>query len=1448
MTRIIKADLIPNTAYKVQVRAVADGQYSEWSESFTFTTAQNGSVPAAPATVTWTVQGDGFLATWTEVTQDVSGNPAVIISYELELTAGATVKTIVVPAQVGQSGQWALDFQGNTALFGTPQPSISLRVRAVNNKGIKGNFSGSINAQNPVPANVAGFTATGGQNVISLSWTANTDADLDHYEIFTGSTAGFTPSAGNRIFAGLATSFPYTSTTYSLQYFKIRAIDKFGQASATDAVASATPTSPFVVDTTAPATPTALAGTITNNANGIGARIAVTWTMSSPPSDLAGFNLRYRKNGDTNWQYMNNIDSADRAATLVVDLAYTAYDLQIQAFDFSDNRSAWSSTATAAAVANTAPANVTGLTSSASSTSITYTWTAVADQDIKNYEVTFSTSSTFASGNITFFTGNTPSLTVNGLTPATTYYARVRAVDTGGLTSAAFSATDTRATAASTSISDGIAPSTSPAATVSGGLGYLFVNWTAISNADAVTYEVHISTTTGFTPSSGTKVAETSATNISLEKDAAGSILSYGTTYYIKLIAKDRDGSAAAGTQGSGTVSQVGVADVGAGAITTNALASNSVTANKLGVVVGGGNIATNTNNGNLTGNVTQGGATLSTDATVPGIWVGSTSSIKVNLATTAFSGFQKQNFTLVPNTTYTWSAWVKLPTTNFPTGGISLAVSGAGVTSPPAGTAVTTTGSWQRATLTFTTNATATPVNLVVNRVSSSGVSTEFFNLDAMQLEPGDVPTAYAPKADEILPGTISGNMILANFITGVTFTVGASGFIQSSNYSSGAAGWRISTTGLEMNDSGSTVKADAIKAGTLGGSGGSGIIQVAAGTSINMNGGYIKSNTNTGTTMATAVTSGSGFYLGNDGLFVGGGANGGQIKANALISDTITSTTITLGSGGSIVGGSWTLNSSGLTIPNGGISAASLSLQKGENLVHPAYADFEWDSIWYPGQLAYTAGSGAIVTTDKQFNSQSLQWTTSSTTNSLDLSPAQTTHNMIIAPSTTYLLSAYVMVKTGNPTVSLNCGIRNTVTGGSTTTVNSTTGAQAVAANSTWTRYTWQVTSSATATGPAHIFFTHATTGGIVYLDGLQLEEKWTNSTTPSTWTPPSTTTIDGGMIRTGSIQSPAQYNVTVNGNSVPLWSIPTNGAATFANLQVRGSAIIGVVGGADGSQSNLSSANYVLGTTGWQVRSDGSAEFNGATLKGGAITGTSFATDVTGQPRVEIADTNTIGGSGGYGFITFYGDGTENVPGKIYSAASSTYGVFEIDGPRAISTGSTPIFVMESYPPNTTFYTADQSDMTFNADSLYLNGRIVFANPSSDLINSSTGSTQSITTGAGQRVSFTGGTLNYRGFSYAGGSLWTKLGMGMWYHYVIVLAWDASNTTGFRGVSIWRNSAVYNEHLQTADNNNNRNHTITGYVFLNSGDTVEARARTGTATTIAAGSSFTLFPAIN
>lgn len=103
------------------------------------------------------------------------------------------------------------------------------------------------------------------------------------------------------------------------------------------------------------------------------------------------------------------------------------------------------------------------------------------------------------------------------------------------------------------SLSDGVAPTLSPdltAATsfVQGGIGLINAVWLPVTNGDPVAYDIHISSTgAAFTPTALTLYASTMATSVSIKAQANGSSLLYNIPYYIRIVAFDNDGAAAAG-------------------------------------------------------------------------------------------------------------------------------------------------------------------------------------------------------------------------------------------------------------------------------------------------------------------------------------------------------------------------------------------------------------------------------------------------------------------------------------------------------------------------------------------------------------------------------------------------------------------------------------------------------------------------------------------------------------------------------------------------------------------------------------------------------------------------------------------------------------------------------------------------------------------------------------
>jgi hypothetical protein len=72
------------------------------------------------------------------------------------------------------------------------------------------------------------------------------------------------------------------------------------------------------------------------------------------------------------------------------------------------------------------------------------------------------------------------------------------------------------------------------------------------SNADPVTYDIHISTSSGFTPDDATTlVGAVRGTNFVIRHLPDGTDLTNGTTYYVRIVARDEDGAAAPGSQAS---------------------------------------------------------------------------------------------------------------------------------------------------------------------------------------------------------------------------------------------------------------------------------------------------------------------------------------------------------------------------------------------------------------------------------------------------------------------------------------------------------------------------------------------------------------------------------------------------------------------------------------------------------------------------------------------------------------------------------------------------------------------------------------------------------------------------------------------------------------------------------------------------------------------------------
>jgi hypothetical protein len=479
--------------------------------------------------------------------------------------------------------------------------------------------------------------------------------------------------------------------------------------------------------------------------------------------------VAWQKVGDTNWK-QNFFSEELRAGSIQLPLPYADYSFKIASYDQVGNYSAYSSVLSLSGGIPGAPAQVTGVASTASLDRFRITWNANTEADVVNggvYNVDIATNSGFTTGLQSYTTANT-FIEIAGLLPNTQYFYRVRAVDVGG-TAGTYSSTGNRTTPDyAPTKSDGSAPSSSPTPTLVQGIGYLTALWTRVTNNDLVTYEVHISTSTGFTPSGATLLAETTGTTMVIRTTAADVALTYGTTYYVKIIAKDADGSAAASAQSSASVLQAvngDIADVSAGKLTAGTITSGTI------ILGSGGIFRTNNSdviitdtgitvgaNSNISASAMQAGTAFVDDLTVQSTFNVSTGGIlKSSNYVAGTTGWQLTNTTLDIRSGTVAAGTLTAGTITSP----NIAVGAGGVIS------IDSTG---------------------IIKSNNYAAGTTGWRLGSAGIEMNDASSQISAAA------------LKTSSLGAVTITVGSGGAVRSANWNGTSTGFSLSDTGLTM------------------------------------------------------------------------------------------------------------------------------------------------------------------------------------------------------------------------------------------------------------------------------------------------------------------------------------------------------------------------------------------------------------------------------------------------------------------------------------------------------------------------------------------------------------------------------------------------------------------------------------------------------------------------
>ncbi len=239
-----------------------------------------------------------------------------------------------------------------------------------------------------------------------------------------------------------------------------------------------------------------------------------------------------------------------------------------------------------------APAQVLGVsgtstayvdTQSRTWTFVTLNWSAVSTNsdttaitDLDHYEI-FMKKQADTNYSQVLSTLNTSAI-IDLLLPNTTYNFQVRAVDKIG-NAGAFSSAYTITTA-----NDTTAPPVPKTPVLTDYLGQVRIFWDGLGSAgeampgDFKWIEVHLSTTSGFTPSSSTLIDTMTTAGYAVMSD-----LAYDTAVFVKFISVDQIGNkSAASAQATATPVRVSGIDVAALAIATSNLGDGAVTALKI--------------------------------------------------------------------------------------------------------------------------------------------------------------------------------------------------------------------------------------------------------------------------------------------------------------------------------------------------------------------------------------------------------------------------------------------------------------------------------------------------------------------------------------------------------------------------------------------------------------------------------------------------------------------------------------------------------------------------------------------------------------------------------------------------------------------------------------------------------------------------------------------------
>ncbi|MFC1724061.1 kelch repeat-containing protein [candidate division KSB1 bacterium] len=372
------------------------------------------------------------------------------------------------------------------------------------------------------PANLA---AQPDYEIVTLTWDANSEQDLDYYQIYRSLIPGFTPSVSDSAAIVLKPATSYIDsflTNYQTYYYVISAFDSSGNESSFSSEVNATP-----FDSIAPAIPQNLTATGQHHQD------SLHWNFVSD-ADLYYYKIYRSQTGGFTPSSSDSIGIILKPDSTYIDTVVIpgqTYYYIVSAVDSNFNESGFSNEASAVPIDTLAPGIPQNLAVTSGDRFLDLSWDSNAESDMFYYTIYksrtngFTPSSSDSIAAIVF-----PDSTYRDSTVLvdSTYYYVIAAVDSY------FNQSDFSAQASGVPY-DSTGPAAPQNLTATGGQDHIALVWDPNTENDLLKYIIYRNTSSGFNPSSSDSVTVVFYPDTTYNDS---SVINY-TTYYYKIAAVD---------------------------------------------------------------------------------------------------------------------------------------------------------------------------------------------------------------------------------------------------------------------------------------------------------------------------------------------------------------------------------------------------------------------------------------------------------------------------------------------------------------------------------------------------------------------------------------------------------------------------------------------------------------------------------------------------------------------------------------------------------------------------------------------------------------------------------------------------------------------------------------------------------------------------------------------